>query len=134
MGRIIALVIVLVVVFFIARALWNVIKSGFDNVFTEDSFGRKLKLESDEYREKIGAKYGFISVREYKRGKKIYDKIRARCTKLARSGERSYTYHADNNSDAEINYIKARAEYDGMKMVDESLSEHAHLITFSWGI
>ena len=133
MGRIIALVIVLVVVFFIARALWNVIKSGFDNVFTEDTFGRKLKLESDEYREKIGAKYGFVSVREYKRGKKIYDKIRARCTKTARMGESSYTYRADNNSDAEIKYIMARAEFDGMKVTDSPTGQ-SRLIIFSWEV
>ena len=123
----------LVVVFFIARALWNVIKSGFDNVFTEDTFGRKLKLESDEYREKIGAKYGFVSIRAFKRGKKIYDKIRARCTKTARMGESSYTYQANNNSDAEINYIKARAEYDGMTVTDAPTGQ-SRLITFSWEV
>ena len=68
----------------------------------------------------IGAKYGFISKREYIKGRKKYKKLCATCESLSKRGIRSYKVSCTKYSDAEMEFIRHASIADGIQLEEKS--------------
>lgn len=80
--------------------------------------GIRLRKRVDHHRKKVGARYGFMSEKEFNRAKKLYHSIEDDCLTRAFYGDRCYIYKK-KVTEAEFNYIRHRATKAGMRVMYE---------------
>lgn len=114
-----AIIVITLVVLFVYW-LWRIIRVPFISI--SPSLGKSLSDNAKEFDEEIGAKYGFMSKREYIRGRKKYKKLCATCESLSKRGIRSYKVSCTKYSDAEMEFIRHASIADGIQLEEHGKS------------